>query len=312
MSMQSDPFHSGEIEAQARAGEARSAQRNSAALGGNIPGGALQFVRQQQIAVLAREGPDGHLWCSVAFGPKEFLESSDDGKQLTVKTCLSSRTNEDPVWQTFEPGEQVGVLLIELATRRRLKVNGVATLTDTKLIVAVTESFPLCPKYIQRRAVRFDGSTAAGPNVTTGFGQQLGAEQRQTISSADTFFVASTHEERGPDASHRGGLPGFIEFLPDNSIRIPDYPGNSMFNTFGNLLLDSRAGLVFVDFKRRVLLQLTGEAEVFWDQSDAGGDTGGTKRLWHFRCHCWQESSLPSEVRGDLIEYSPFNPSPRK
>jgi len=296
--MQTQPFHSGELEAQARAGETVLAKRNSGAVREAIPSGARQFIREQQIAVLAREDADDRIWCSVTFGHKGFLQPSEDLRRLTLERGLASRRNEDPVWHDLQSGEQIGVLLIDLATRRRLKINGISELTGTGLAVNVTESFPLCPKYIQKRTVHVEGSATSERTTLTGTGEHFGPEQMQTMRSADTFFVASTHVERGPDASHRGGLPGFVEVLSESVLRIPDYPGNGMFNTFGNLLLDDRAGLVFVDFTRRVLLQLTGHAQIFWDQSDAAEDTGGTKRLWHFHSERWQESSLPSEVMG--------------
>jgi len=60
------------------------------------------------------------------------------------------------------------------------------------------------------------------------------------------------------DASHRGGEPGFVQVLDDNHLLWPDYAGNNHFNTLGNLLVDSRVGLLFVDFAGGHLLQLSG------------------------------------------------------
>ena len=92
--------------------------------------------------------------------------------------------------------------------------------------------------------------------------------------AADTFFVASAHPRRGTDVSHRGGDPGFVRMLDDHTLRVPDYAGNSMFNTLGNLHVNPRAGLLFVDFDRWRTLQLTGTATIRFDLEP---------RAWDFR-----------------------------
>jgi predicted pyridoxine 5'-phosphate oxidase superfamily flavin-nucleotide-binding protein len=69
-------------------------------------------------------------------------------------------------------------------------------------------------------------------------GTALGRERTVLIRRADTFFAATAHASRGTDASHRRGNPGFAKVLDETTLRIPDYPGNSMFNTLGNLAVD--------------------------------------------------------------------------
>jgi ferredoxin-NADP reductase len=83
------------------------------------------------------------------------------------------------------------------------------------------------------------------------------------------------------DASHRGGPLGFVTVVDDRTLIIPDYKGNNHFNTIGNLVVDPRAGLLFVDFETGALLQLTGEAEIDWD-SPAVADYPGARRLIRF------------------------------
>jgi hypothetical protein len=88
----------------------------------------------------------------------------------------------------------------------------------------------------------------------------LDSRQRAWIARADTFFIASFHPDGGADASHRGGEAGSVRIGPDGSLEFTDCDGNSMFNTFGNLAEQPRAGLLFLDFDRGDALQLTGEA----------------------------------------------------
>ena len=119
----------------------------------------------------------------------------------------------------------------------------------TRIRLQVDESYPNCPKYIQKRQVTANLVGTDQPTLTVERGDALGPEQRAVITKADTLFVASVHPERGVDASHRGGNPGFVTIVDDRTLRIPDYKGNCMFNTFGNFVVNPRAGLIFVDFE---------------------------------------------------------------
>jgi ferredoxin-NADP reductase len=70
------------------------------------------------------------------------------------------------------------------------------------------------------------------------------------------------------DASHRGGPAGFVKVQSDTRIAFPDYAGNNHFNTLGNIFVDPRVGLLFVDFSGGSLLQVTGKASVMWNDID--------------------------------------------
>jgi hypothetical protein len=98
-------------------------------------------------------------------------------------------------------------------------------------------------------------------------GSRLSAEQLCRIRGADTLFIATAHPERGADASHRGGGPGFVSAGPGR-VSWPDYPGNTMFNTLGNIESYGRAGLLFIDFETGRTLQITGRAAVGWETED--------------------------------------------
>jgi hypothetical protein len=305
--MELEPFHDGEVRAQELAGEERLAQRNSGAIQSRILRGAFPFIRQQPMAILATLDSLGKPWCSIVFGKPGFLQPSEDARRLTMSVRESERSDFDPLWANVFGEPRVGALLVDLASRRRLKINGRCTLTSDDMTIDVSESFPLCPKYIQRRSLRLDDMVNATEDSSL-HGMVLGQPQRDTVHRSDTFFVASTHDTRGPDASHRGGMPGFVKTINDVTLKIPDYPGNSMFNTFGNLLLNPRAGLVFPDFHRRRLLQLTGKAEILWNQPGTEAETGGTRRFWYFHCEQWIECSMPPAVSSVLLDFSPFNP----
>ncbi|MBW4420380.1 MAG: pyridoxamine 5'-phosphate oxidase family protein [Myxacorys californica WJT36-NPBG1] len=88
---------------------------------------------------------------------------------------------------------------------------------------------------------------------------------RDAIAQTDTFFIASTHSQQGADVSHRGGYPGFVQVIGAATLMFPDYAGNIMFQTLGNLSINPNAGLLLIDFEQGQTLQLSGQARILWD-----------------------------------------------
>lgn len=301
-------FHQGELLAQRKAREEDIAARNGANVADQIIRGALPFVRQQAMLYAGSIDPQGRVWASVLFGTAGFVQPSADARALAIDLASVVRQDADPLWTNLATDSRIGLLLLEQQSRRRLKINGAAMLEPAQLTVQIEESVPVCPRYIQRRTIGLAEPDVQSMPPGRRDGLAPGAGQLQSIASADTFFLASVHETHGADCSHRGGPPGFVRVLENGVLRIPDYNGNSMFNSFGNFLLDPRAGLLFPDYERRVLLQLTGTVEVFWDQPDAEDVTGGTGRFWEFTVEHWLETDLPATLRADFVDYSPFLP----
>ncbi len=303
------PYHEGELAVQRRANESSIAERNGVVIKDAIIGGALPFIRQQPMAVLGSQDKEGKLWASLMFGNPGFLEPANDARSIRILLSEADRQPADPFWRNIAGNSQIGILVIELGSRRRLRINGrVASIRADEVLIDIDEAYPNCPKYIQRRHVRAPasgGSFAAGDAL---HGTALDPDRTALIRRADTFFVATAHASRGTDASHRGGNPGFVKVLDEATLRIPDYRGNSMFNTLGNLAVNPIAGLVFPDFENRRVLQLTGTAEILWDQADAAGESGGTGRFWHFHPEYWLEAQLPSSIASEFLDYSPYNP----
>jgi hypothetical protein len=138
-------------------------------------------------------------------------------------------------------------------------------------------------------------------------GTRLGDAERRIIAGADTFFIASANPAGNLDASHRGGRPGFVQ-VGENELWIPDYPGNGMFNTLGNLSLHPPAGLLFIDFAGSESLQLTGVTALDFAADAPDRGTGGTGRGWTFTPRRWRRAPLPATLRTELLDYSPHNP----
>jgi predicted pyridoxine 5'-phosphate oxidase superfamily flavin-nucleotide-binding protein len=189
----------------------------------------------------------------------------------------------------------MGLLVIDPRTRRRLRFNGRGLLSSDGLFLLAREVYGNCPKYIQKRRLVGEREGEAGEVRRS---PALGGRTRALVAGADTFFIASWHPEGGADASHRGGRPGFVRVVNETTLEFPDYPGNNMFNTLGNLVGHPRAGLLFVDFERGDLVQLTGRAQVLWEP-----ETTVRVTLEEVR-----ETPVGSSLLFALVEPSPVNP----
>lgn len=300
-------FHEGELLVQERAGEQLTAVRNAAVMADAVMPGARPFLAQQRMVVVASADERGDPWASMLFGQRGFVRG-DQGKVVTIDRAQAVAQPSDPLWSNLRPGAALGLLAIELGSRRRLRINGtVCALSDSRVELEVREAYPNCPKYIQRRHLRETGETSVDEGAVTG--TWLDPARRLLLAQADTMFVASQHPERGADASHRGGERGFLRALDDTTIRVPDYAGNSLFNTLGNVTVSSRAGLAVPDFERGRLLQLVGHVVLhFGLEEDPAQPTGGTGRYWDFHVSRWLELGLPGVFRWELLDASPFNP----
>ena len=256
----------------------------------------------------------GQPWASVLANPPGFIESPHP-RQLAI---YAHPLATDPLAETLIPGAPIGLLGIEQHTRRRNRMNGVIErITDRGFWVRVKQSFGNCPKYIQARQAEYvhDASGVAKTVRHTGLDN---AAVRRLIQRADTFFIATTYAAdkpssgnsgddpaHGVDVSHRGGKPGFVRMDDDGTLTIPDFSGNKFFNTIGNLLVNPRAGLLFIDFESGDLLYLAVAAEIIWEGEQISAFEGA-ERLLRFRvCAArYVQASLP--LRWGAAQLSPF------
>jgi predicted pyridoxine 5'-phosphate oxidase superfamily flavin-nucleotide-binding protein len=199
---------------------------------------------------------------SMLWGPAGFVHSPDPAT-LRVDALPAPG---DPAASGFATGQPIGLLGLDLTTRRRNRANGRLLVIDDGITVAIEQSFGNCAQYIQ---TRMPVPQARLPQATQTL-PALDDAARRVITAADTFFVASRSRatieaDGGLDVSHRGGRPGFVA-VRDDTLVVPDFRGNRFFNTLGNLLGDPRAGLLFVDFATGDLLQLQGTVTIEWGE----------------------------------------------
>ena len=225
----------------------------------SLPPAGGQFLAAQPWIVLGARRPDLTVWCTLLTGPPGFLDAN-----RTALTIRARPTPGDPLAELLEHEASVGLLGIELATRRRMRVNGRSrpAIVDgvDGLQIEVDEALGNCPRYIHRRDWTF--VEPADEPAVTARDEQLTESQTDWIRSADTFFIATADEAGNADASHRGGPPGFVSVVAPGRLEFPDYPGNNMFLTLGNISAEPTAGLLFIDWNIGAVLHVTGAAAV--------------------------------------------------
>ncbi|MBR0647225.1 2Fe-2S iron-sulfur cluster-binding protein [Plastoroseomonas hellenica] len=277
------PWHEGELAIQRSVGAAE-----------RMDGPGRRFIRRFMpeqhrlfypmlpFIVLGAVDGNGDVWATMRAEKPGFMQAPDP---QTLELRLP-RDPADPADAGMEDGDAIGMLGIQLETRRRNRLNGsICRSSERAFTVQVDQSFGNCPRYIHLRDFAF----ARGPDVPPGRPaiqlDGLDWRARDMIAAADSFFVASYVDHgaggRQVDVSHRGGKAGFVRIGPDDVLTIPDFDGNLFFNTLGNFVVNPKAGLLFVDFATGDMLQMTGRAEVILDSPEIAAFRGA-ERLWRF------------------------------
>lgn len=274
------PWHAGEVEMQKHAGVAqRLGDIGKRLIRDHLIDQHREFYPKLPFVVLGSVDGSGDAWATLRAARPGFLQTPDEH---TLSAALA-RDAADPADAGMDDGQAIGLLGIELSTRRRNRLNGTIRRRGAAAFdIAVEHSFGNCPKYITLRQFEFSRDPAVPMSGVADLSGRLGARAVKLIERADTLFVASYVDRddghRQIDVSHRGGKPGFVR-VKDGVLTIPDFTGNQFFNTLGNLLVNPKVGLVFADFVTGDLLQISGEGTVLLDAPDTAAFKGA-ERLW--------------------------------
>ena len=295
-------FHSGEIAVQERAGVRDIADDVGEGIADHLPPGASEFLERRQMAVLGTVDHRGNVWASVVTGEPGFIETIDD-RTLRIATHIESI---DPLGRNLATEGHLALLAPDFVSSRRVRVNGRGIVKDGAIFITTDQVYGNCRRYLQERI--FVGSRETpGADQPATVSTELTASQQEQISHADTFFIATDNPESGADVSHKGGNPGFVRILDARHIAFPDYNGNSMFNTLGNLAVNPHAGLLFIDFDSGRTLQLTGRASIDWSPDRVRTFTGA-ERVIDFELQQIIDTRVGFPLIAKFRQYSRNNP----
>jgi len=312
LARQDNPFHAGEQAVHERLGiRERMVGLGQKVIRTAMPEQHQRFFEQLPFMLVGSVDSAGQPWASVLVGKPGFVQAPG-AKRLDFR---ARPIPGDPLAEGLAAGAQLGFLGIELHTRRRNRVNGHVVAADAQgFSVEVDQSVGNCPQYIQGREFEWvrDASDLR-PRATEAL-SALEDDARALIARSDTLFIATQAPPvagdpdvttgRGADVSHRGGRAGFVKIEDERTFLVPDFTGNFFFMTMGNLQLNPRAGVLFIDFDSGDLLTLTGTAEVVWG-GEALAAFDGAERAWRFRIESgWRlRNALP--LRWTFRDWSP-------
>ncbi|SRR5579885_500662 len=296
-------FHGGELEVQTRAGVRQIADDVGEGIDDRFPETARNFLALRRMVVIGSVDSRGRVWASVVAGEPGFIAVMDS-RTLRID---APPHRIDPILRNLETEGHVGLLFPDFTSSRRIRVNGRGSIGDGSIVVRADQVYGNCRRYIQERLIVGARPEAELPPYNATRGSQLSARDREQIANADTFFIATDHPEAGADISHKGGKPGFARVIDGNHLAFPDYNGNSMFNTLGNLTVNPKAGLLFIDFDNGRTLQMTGRASIDWNP-DRIREFAGAERVVDFE----MDEAIANDGGFPLIakfrQYSRFNP----
>jgi len=219
------------------------------------------------------------------------IKTTVDRKFDPVVATLMHGKDDGTVVKEEDKGRMIGGLAIDLMQRKRVKlygrmVAGALMKNDDpnedaedekesenkenidygdgqiQLVQKIEQSLGNCPKYLNKKEI-----VPARPKpILIGRGPKLPVEAIKVINKADLFFITSSREDYDMDTNHRGGPVGFVRVISNSSdgaeIIYPEYSGNRLYQTLGNLSVTPSAGLVFPDFDTGAVLYLTGKTEI--------------------------------------------------
>ncbi|KAF2728410.1 hypothetical protein EJ04DRAFT_516624 [Polyplosphaeria fusca] len=228
-------------------------------------------------------------WTTLWGGQPGFSEALGGG---IIGTRTFVDAINDPVVQALVGGTEKGEmrsgnekmlsgLTIDLMTRKRVKIAGrmlAGALSEVEveyeggvkhaenapeqqnqlqLVYKVDQSLGNCPKYLNQYEIQ--------PALTTSKlveqSPNLSNEAKALIAKSDMFFL-STSTEDDMDTNHRGGPTGFVRIVSDTEIAYPEYSGNRLYQSLGNLQMNPKIGITFPDYETGEILYITGTTEI--------------------------------------------------
>ena len=237
-------YHAGQIEVQEEANT-----RPVADMLADWVGPVAEFSRMADMILLATPDGDGDLRFATVSGAAPLVEVLGERGLRIAELSLALQSD----------GAPAGGLAINLSQRRRARINGRLVRSEYGWVLEAAEVFTNCRKYIAP-SVALEEGRVSGPTTV----EPLSCDESwlvDLLGRAETSFLASVSPEGQPDVSHRGGAPGFLRLDGSSGvITWPEYVGDGMFKTAGNIRATGKATLLVLDLVSGDAAELIGEA----------------------------------------------------
>ena len=112
---------------------------------------------------------------------------------------------------------------------------------------------------------RFDSRRIADRLEQITVHDRFSDDDRSFVERSSMFFLATADADGWPDCSYKGGLPGFVRVVDDRTLAFPSYDGNGMFRSLGNILVNPKVGMLFIDFEHPNRMRVNGLASMHDD-----------------------------------------------
>lgn len=300
--------------------------------------GAAQMLQRAPLLALGTVDGEGRPWATLWGGETPLaqpvaqsvvgIRTMVDSKYDPVVDVLYGGCADGEVIREQGVGRMVSALTIDLEKRRRVKLYGrmvagalgnigphndtesPASVGQVQLVVKIEQSLGNCPKYINCKRIYPVLPEPKSISDTT----PLPQEALGLIAKADTIFISSCDHDKDMDMNIRGGPPGFVRVQSNNDSSTvlvwPEYSGNNLYQTLGNLQTSPKAGLVFPDFETGDVLYVTGDTEILiGKEANALIPRSRIAVRLTLTGARFVQKGLP--FRGELLERSPYNPNVR-
>ena len=296
---------------------------------------AQRLLHLSSLLAVGTVDDEGRPWTTLLGGEQGFARSL--GQSIVGVKALADASH-DPVLRTllaqprvstpgeYETAREFSALGIHLASRDRVKLQGRLLggsrvgnesslntsqdeATEVQMALAIEGSLGNCPKYLNKK----DIVLAVPLPVPLPATLPLPQPALDLLAKADTIFITSHHPSH-MSTNHRGGPPGFIRVECNDSqsviLAYPEYSGNRLYQTLGNLILDPRAGIVVPDFDTGNVLYISGTSKIIFGK-DASRLLPRSNLAVQIRVEAAKFVHKGLGFRGLPGERSPYNPPVR-
>lgn len=306
-----------------------------------VPTLSPQLSNHLKIAPLISIGTldsQGRPWTTLWGSGQKGLSQPLGGGIVGIRTPVTGKfdpvveelVGKEPTGQVTREegkGRMVSGLTIDLETRKRVKMYGrmVAgalgsrddevteheeSVAEIQLVLKIEQSLGNCPKYLNKKHI-VPGSSK--PELVSE-SPQLPQQALDLLKKADLFFMSSAQPEQDMDTNHRGGPPGFLRLQSNDEggavLCWPEYSGNRLWQTLGNLYDNPVAGLSVPDFETGDMLYMTGTTEILVGK-DAAAILPRSNLCVKLIVTAARFVSQALPFRGVPGELSPYNPTVR-